>query len=122
MEKSILQLQQEIVDLKKQVLEFEQETLKRAKRITTFCFCVAIISAAIAVTLWILLKTNNQWFVSHETIIAIIVITIGIIGVISFATGDIWRTKKLVCEHKVHQATCELNFAEYDLENMRNEK
>lgn len=122
MEKSILQLQQEIVDLKKQVLEFEQETLKRAKRITTFCFCVAIISAAIAVTLWILLKTNNQWFVSHETIIAIIVITIGIIGVISFATGDIWRTKMFVYKHKLHRAMCDFNFAKYDLENIRNKK
>ena len=62
MEKSTLQLQEEIVDLRKQVLELEQEALKRAKKITTFCFYVAIIATATAVALWSLLETNNQWF------------------------------------------------------------
>lgn len=117
--KTTIEQQQEIIDLKKQVLEFEKEALKRAKKIIRWSFCITIVSIAIATILWLLQGTENSPYTSYETITIVLGIVFCLVGITFAIIGDVWRTKKLVCEHKVHQATCELNFAEYDLENMR---
>jgi len=92
MEKTALELQQEVVKLRQEILTLHEKALKQAKKITRFYFIISLVSVLILFALVIL--TNHHPITQYKTIFYIAIV-IGIFVAMGTATMfSVWYEKK----------------------------